>query len=157
MLNAIISPRDDIWASHKHLLFLSSPSVAADPLEDLLGPFPCARLRGLPFEATVDDVLRFFQGLVILDVVMVIRADGRGAGEALVVFSNHMSLSMALSRDKQHMGRRYIEIFQAKRIDYYHRLDCIPSGHGQTALNAILARRTIFGELLQEMLALLAA
>eukprot|EP00953_Heterococcus_sp_UTEX-ZZ885_P007612 4599-Heterococcus_DN1.PRE.2 len=91
-----------------------------DPLEEVLGPFPCVRLRGMPFEATVDDVLQFFQGLVILDVVMVVRNDGRGAGESLVIFTNHMDLNMALSRDKQHMGRRYIEIFQAKRMDYYH-------------------------------------
>lgn len=88
-------------------------------LEDVLGPFPCVRLRGLPFEATIDDVLRFFQGLVPLDVVMVIRPDGRGAGEAIVVLPNHMEMQMALSRDKQHMGRRYIEIFQSKRMDYY--------------------------------------
>ncbi|CAN0475029.1 unnamed protein product, partial [Scytosiphon promiscuus] len=67
---------------------------------------PCVRLRGLPFEATVDDVLRFFSGLVPLDVVMVTRADGRGAGEAIVVLTNVMEMQMALSRDKQHMGRR---------------------------------------------------
>ncbi|CAM9196032.1 unnamed protein product [Phaeothamnion confervicola] len=92
----------------------------ADSIEDLLGLFPCVRLRGLPFEATVDDVLRFFQGLVVLDCVMVVRGDGRGVGEALVLFTNQMEMNMALSRDKQHMGRRYIEIFQAKRQDYYH-------------------------------------
>ena len=46
------------------------------------------------------------QGLVPLDVVMVVRADGRGAGEAIVVLPNLMEMQMALSRDKQHMGRR---------------------------------------------------
>lgn len=38
---------------------------------------------------------------------MVIRPDGRGAGEAIVVLPNHMEMQMALSRDKQHMGRRW--------------------------------------------------
>lgn len=37
---------------------------------------------------------------------MVTRGDGRGAGEAIVVLPNHMEMQMALSRDKQHMGRR---------------------------------------------------
>lgn len=41
-----------------------------------------------------------------MDVVMVTRGDGRGAGEAIVVLSNHVEMQMALSRDKQHMGRR---------------------------------------------------
>lgn len=39
---------------------------------------------------------------------MVVRADGRGAGEAIVVLPNHMEMQMALSRDKQHMGRRSV-------------------------------------------------
>jgi hypothetical protein len=30
-------------------------------LEELLGPFPVVRLRGLPFEAQVRDVILFFQ------------------------------------------------------------------------------------------------
>ncbi len=32
-----------------------------DALEELLGPFPVVRLRGLPFEAQVRDVILFFQ------------------------------------------------------------------------------------------------
>mmetsp|Transcript_17594 Transcript_17594/g.35812 ORF Transcript_17594/g.35812 Transcript_17594/m.35812 type:complete len:382 (+) Transcript_17594:121-1266(+) len=91
-----------------------APSM--DPLEALLGPFPCARVRGLPFEATLEDVLVFFQGLVVIDVVLVPHPD---SGEAFVVFANPMDFQMGLQRDHQNMGRRYLEVFQGKRSDYY--------------------------------------
>jgi heterogeneous nuclear ribonucleoprotein F/H len=109
-----------------------------DPLEAILGPFPCVRLRNLPHEATLEDVLVFFQGLVILDVIL------QGNGEAFVIFANPMDFQMALQRyvydsfslsrlavflsyirhcsinsDRQNMGRRYIEVYQGKRQDYY--------------------------------------
>ncbi len=70
-----------------------APSM--DPLEALLGPFPCARVRGLPFEATLEDVLVFFQGLVVIDVVLVPHPD---SGEAFVVFANPMDFQMGLQR-----------------------------------------------------------
>jgi hypothetical protein len=63
-----------------------------DPLEAILGPFPCIRLRNLPHEATLEDVLVFFQGLVVLDVIL------QGNGEAFVVFANTMDFQMALQR-----------------------------------------------------------
>lgn len=63
-----------------------------DPLEAILGPFPCVRLRNLPHEATLEDVLVFFQGLVILDVIL------QGNGEAFVIFANPMDFQMALQR-----------------------------------------------------------
>jgi len=88
-------------------------SASSDPLEAVLGPFPCARLRGLPFDATLEDVLVFFQGLVVLDVVMQMQ------GEAFVVFANPMDFQMALQRDRQTIGRRYVEVLQGKRVDYY--------------------------------------
>lgn len=90
-----------------------------DPLEALLGPFPCARLRGLPFDATLEDVCLLFQGLVILDVLVVTESYGHGTGEAFVVFANPMDLSMALQRNNQMMGNKIVEIFQGKRSDYY--------------------------------------
>ena len=70
-----------------------APSM--DPLEALLGPFPCARVRGLPFEATLEDVLVFFQGLVVIDVVLVSQEE---SGEAYVVFANPMDFQMGLQR-----------------------------------------------------------
>jgi len=88
-------------------------SSSSDPLEAVLGPFPCARLRGMPFDVTLEDVLVFFQGLVVLDVVM------HNQGEAFVVFANPMDFQMALQRDRQTIGRRYVEVLQGKRSDYY--------------------------------------
>jgi heterogeneous nuclear ribonucleoprotein F/H len=74
--------------------------ASMDPLEAVLGPFPCVCLRGLPFEASLEDVLCFFQGLVVLDVVVTgsVPIDGHGGGEAFVVFANPMDFQMALQR-----------------------------------------------------------
>jgi heterogeneous nuclear ribonucleoprotein F/H len=69
-----------------------------DPLEALLGPFPCVRLRGLPFDATLENVCILMQGLVILDVLIVTESYGHGTGEAFVVFANPMDFTMALQR-----------------------------------------------------------
>ena len=65
---------------------------STDPLEAVLGPFPCVRLRNLPFETAIEDILLFFQGLVLIDVVMM------GHGEAFVIFANPMDFQMALQR-----------------------------------------------------------
>jgi heterogeneous nuclear ribonucleoprotein F/H len=72
----------------------------SDPLETVLGPFPCVRIRGLPFDSNLEDVLVFFQGLVVLDVVVLPHSyNHQGTvGEAFVVFGNPMDFQMALQR-----------------------------------------------------------
>ncbi|RVW85720.1 Heterogeneous nuclear ribonucleoprotein F [Vitis vinifera] len=55
--------------------------------------FPVVRLRGLPFNCTDIDIFKFFAGLDIVDVLL---------------------------RDRQNMGRRYVEVFRCKKQDYYH-------------------------------------
>ena len=74
---------------------------SSDPLENILGVFPCVRLLGLPYKASLEDVLVFFQGLVILDVVVVENEHNDkvvGSGEAFVVFANPLDFQMALQR-----------------------------------------------------------
>eukprot|EP00580_Thalassiosira_gravida_P007088 CAMPEP_0201638250 /NCGR_PEP_ID=MMETSP0493-20130528/16102_1 /ASSEMBLY_ACC=CAM_ASM_000838 /TAXON_ID=420259 /ORGANISM="Thalassiosira gravida, Strain GMp14c1" /LENGTH=459 /DNA_ID=CAMNT_0048111219 /DNA_START=10 /DNA_END=1389 /DNA_ORIENTATION=- len=108
--------------SQQHIPGFSSPSSMMDPLEPLLGPFPCVRVRGLPYEATLEDVLVFFQGLVVIDVVVLVSSREESVvvgGEAFVVFANPMDFQMGLQRDHQSMGNHYLEIFQGKRTDYY--------------------------------------
>ena len=91
-------------------------SSSMDPLEALLGSFPCARVRGIPYEATPEDVVVFFQGLVVIDVVLVSAAANNAAhhhhelseggngggdmmlGEAYVIFANPMDFQMGLQR-----------------------------------------------------------
>uniref|UniRef100_A0A7N0ZWG5 RRM domain-containing protein n=2 Tax=Kalanchoe fedtschenkoi TaxID=63787 RepID=A0A7N0ZWG5_KALFE len=80
--------------------------------------FPVVRLRGLPFNCTDIDILKFFAGLNIVDILLVNKG-GRFSGEALVVFSDLIQADLALQRDKQNMGRRYVEVFKCKRQDYY--------------------------------------
>jgi heterogeneous nuclear ribonucleoprotein F/H len=49
-------------------------------------------LRGLPYDATLEDILVLFQGLVVIDVILM------GSGEAFVIFANPMDYQMALQR-----------------------------------------------------------
>ncbi|CAN0154653.1 unnamed protein product [Ectocarpus fasciculatus] len=48
------------------------------------------RMRGLPFSATKQDVLNFFQGMPVTEdtIQFVVRGDGRVTGEAFVSFNS---------------------------------------------------------------------
>ncbi|GFP92588.1 heterogeneous nuclear ribonucleoprotein f [Phtheirospermum japonicum] len=81
--------------------------------------FPVVRLRGLPFNCAEVDIFKFFAGLDIVDVFLV-NKEGRFSGEAFVVFSGHMQAELALQRDRQNMGRRYVEVFRCKKQEYYN-------------------------------------
>ncbi|GKY95560.1 hypothetical protein MPSEU_000517500 [Mayamaea pseudoterrestris] len=86
---------------------------STDPLEAILGPFPCARLRNLFFDASVEDILHLFQGLLVIDVLLI------GHGEAFVIFANPMDFQMALQRNGQSMRRTFVDITPSSRGDYY--------------------------------------
>jgi heterogeneous nuclear ribonucleoprotein F/H len=79
--------------------------------------FPCVRLRGLPFDVTEDEI-RIFLGCEPVDILLVKR-DGRFSGEAFVVLGSPLQIQMAVDKNKSYMGRRYVEVFRAKKLDYY--------------------------------------
>ena len=80
--------------------------------------FPGVRLRGLPFDCNEVDICKFFAGLEILDCLLV-NKNGRFTGEAFVVFQASMQAEFALHRNRQNMGRRYVEVFRCKKQEYY--------------------------------------
>lgn len=81
-------------------------------------PFPVVRLRGLPFDCTEPDVADFFHGLDIVDVLFV-HKNGKFSGEAFCVLGYPLQVDFALQKNRQNMGRRYVEVFRSKRQEYY--------------------------------------
>lgn len=79
---------------------------------------PVVRLRGLPFDCTDIDIFKFFAGLELIDVLLV-NKNGRFTGEAFVVLANSVQSDLAVQRDRQHMGRRYVEVFRCNKQEYY--------------------------------------
>ncbi|XP_057509318.1 uncharacterized protein LOC130791968 isoform X1 [Actinidia eriantha] len=81
-------------------------------------PFPVVRLRGLPFDCSEADIVEFFHGLDIVDVLLV-RKNDKFTGKAFCVLAYPLQVDFALQRNKQNIGRRYVEISRSKRQTYY--------------------------------------
>ncbi|XP_077542465.1 epithelial splicing regulatory protein 2-like [Haemaphysalis longicornis] len=74
-------------------------------------------LRGLPYQATVRDILGFLRGFPYLTadrVHMRRKPNGRPSGEAIVTFPTRLEAERAVKqRNLRKMGNRYIELFIA--------------------------------------------
>lgn len=81
-------------------------------------PFPVVRLRGLPFDCTEGDINDFFHGLDVIDVLFVHKG-GKFTGEAFCLLSYPLQVDFALQRNRQNIGRRYVEVFRSRKDEYY--------------------------------------
>eukprot|EP00965_Chrysotila_dentata_P211580 6186543-Pleurochrysis_carterae.AAC.2 len=80
------------------------------------------RMRGLPYTATVDDVVQFFNypaELSPANVHLLQRADGRASGDAYVIFDTEEAAKQALGLDKQKLGSRWVDLFQSSKGEFY--------------------------------------
>ncbi|GMR53591.1 hypothetical protein PMAYCL1PPCAC_23786 [Pristionchus mayeri] len=77
------------------------------------------RCRGLPFSAKENEVSEFLGGKGIKRVQLTNTRDGRPSGEAFIECEDEQSFNAALSKDRQHMGNRYIEVFRCSASDMY--------------------------------------
>ncbi|XP_051504007.1 heterogeneous nuclear ribonucleoprotein H3-like isoform X3 [Myxocyprinus asiaticus] len=68
-------------------------------------------MRGLPFRASETDVANFFAPLIPVRVHIDVGPNGKSTGEADVEFGSHENAVSAMSKDKNHMQHRYIELF----------------------------------------------
>lgn len=74
-------------------------------------PLHCIHMRGLPFQVCGEDLVKFFSPLVVSKMLIEFGPDGRPSGEADVYFTQHQDAVAAMSRNRQHIGGRYIELF----------------------------------------------
>ncbi|XP_053201759.1 1-phosphatidylinositol 3-phosphate 5-kinase-like isoform X1 [Panonychus citri] len=86
----------------------------------------CIRLRGLPYEAQVEQILEFLgenaKNIVFRGVHMVYNAQGQPSGEAFIQMDSEQSAAMAAAqRHHKYMSfgkkQRYIEVFQCSIDD----------------------------------------
>ena len=72
------------------------------------------RIRGLPFNCKRDEVLEFFKGLNVEEVVFGKEPgfEGRPTGDGFVQFSTNAEADQAVQLNNQHLGNRYLEIFK---------------------------------------------
>uniref|UniRef100_UPI0037E926CC G-rich sequence factor 1 n=1 Tax=Semicossyphus pulcher TaxID=241346 RepID=UPI0037E926CC len=92
------NPRADVSAPSR------APQSSAMPLHYV-------HVRGLPFQVSGEDIVNFFSPLVVSKILIECGPEGRPSGEADIYFSCHQDAITAMSKDRQHIGERYIELF----------------------------------------------
>merc|ERR1719273_1122557 len=69
-------------------------------------------MRGLPFRVSEQDIMEWFSAVAdAVDVSICFGEDGRPSGEADVMFASHEEAQSAMTKNKQNMQHRYIELF----------------------------------------------
>ncbi|KAH7443820.1 hypothetical protein KP509_02G052200 [Ceratopteris richardii] len=97
--------------------------IGKDPSENT-----CVKMRGLPFNAEMKDIVNFFDGYKIAPngILIVTGASDRPTGEAFVEFTTTDEAQRAMERHKQNMGSRYIELFRATKSECLQALWGLP-------------------------------
>ncbi|XP_053462806.1 heterogeneous nuclear ribonucleoprotein F-like isoform X6 [Nycticebus coucang] len=79
------------------------------------------KLRGLPWSCSIEDVQNFLSNCTIHDgpggIHFIYTREGRQSGEAFVELGSEDDVKMALKKDRESMGHRYIEVFKSHRTE----------------------------------------
>ena len=111
----VLSPHSLTHSLTRSLTVLKH-GISAVELEEELGSFPSVKLRGLPYNASLDDITDFLSGLIPLDIVV---PNDNENGSIGVLFATIDDANAALERDKDNMGSRYIDVIRIPRSEYY--------------------------------------
>ncbi|XP_077432541.1 RNA binding motif protein 12Bb [Vanacampus margaritifer] len=96
---------------------ITSPPRQKRPL-NAIEDTTCVFLKGLPFTVSQREINEFFNGLRIVDLILLKNATGKHNGMGLVRFSSPAEVSEALKRDRGYIGSRYVEICPTTEEDW---------------------------------------
>lgn len=66
-------------------------------------------MSGLPFRASQQEMKDFFLPQAkCIDVKVILNKDGRPSGDAIASFQSQEELEAALTKDREHMGSRFV-------------------------------------------------
>ncbi|XP_065143236.1 heterogeneous nuclear ribonucleoprotein H1, like [Paramisgurnus dabryanus] len=79
------------------------------------------RVRGLPWSCSTEEVSRFFAGCKIANngtaIHFTYTREGRPSGEAFVELESEEDLKLAVKKDRDTMGHRYVEVFKSNNVE----------------------------------------
>ena len=77
-------------------------------------------MRGLPFQATKQDLLDFFRDHKPIEssILLTYHVDGRATGEGYVAFDNVPDAQAAMALHRSSIGNRYIELFISNKDEH---------------------------------------
>ncbi|XP_037673703.1 heterogeneous nuclear ribonucleoprotein H isoform X7 [Choloepus didactylus] len=79
------------------------------------------KVRGLPWSCSAEEVQRFFSECKIQNGAQGIRfiytREGRPSGEAFVELESEDEVKLALKKDRETMGHRYVEVFKSNNVE----------------------------------------
>eukprot|EP00310_Coccolithus_braarudii_P006538 CAMPEP_0183378550 /NCGR_PEP_ID=MMETSP0164_2-20130417/124971_1 /TAXON_ID=221442 /ORGANISM="Coccolithus pelagicus ssp braarudi, Strain PLY182g" /LENGTH=510 /DNA_ID=CAMNT_0025556117 /DNA_START=104 /DNA_END=1636 /DNA_ORIENTATION=- len=103
----------------------AGPAVMAPGMDSVL------KMRGLPYKVTRNDILEFFTGLSVPlnGVHLMYNEREQPTGEAFVEFSSGEDRERAMTKDRQHMGGRYVELFRVSRAEMLQALEQFVGGY----------------------------
>jgi len=81
------------------------------------GPRYVARLRGLPWGCTKEQMEEFFSGIDLEECHIIFNPDGRPSGEGIVEVGSEKELEEVLAKNKENIGSRYIEVRKSTASD----------------------------------------
>lgn len=78
-------------------------------------------LHGLPYSASLEDIANFLEGCILVGgnsgIHFVYGDDGRPNGDAFAELATEEDLKIALSKNRKHIGKRYIDVYQIDRYE----------------------------------------